>query len=85
MLELAQRHPAQLATELSKELVQVSISTDHTKTFRAKVQRAGAGLYACIAIGAGDLSFVDSDTEWLTVEKKPIEGGLIMEIRGSER
>ncbi len=59
--------------------------SDSTKTFRAKLQHAGAGLYACIAIGDGDLSFVDSDTEWLTIEKKPIEGGLIMEIRGSER
>lgn len=37
-------------------------------------------LGACIALSAEDLSFVDDEAEWLTVEKKPTENGLIIRI-----
>ena len=60
----------------------MSKGLDSTKRFRAKFQRnpAGAGLAACLAIGAEDLSFVDSGTEWLTIKKTKTENGLIIEI-----
>lgn len=54
---------------------------------RVKVQRTRSGhdLGACLALSAADLTFVNAGTDWLTIEKKPIKGGLIVEIRGSER
>ena len=68
---------------MPKEILE-SDSTSNLR--RAKVQRSVAGhlLGACIAIGADDLSFVDSNTEWLMIEKKKIDDGLIIEIRGDD-
>lgn len=59
-------------------------SVDSTKRFRAKVQRSQAGkvLGACVALSGEDLRFVDSGTEWLTIEKRHHTGGLIIEIGG---
>lgn len=61
----------------------MSEGLEDRKTFRAKVQRtpAGAVLGACLMIGADDLTFVDSTTEWLTIETKPSGDGLILTIR----
>ena len=59
---------------------------DSTKNIRrVKAQRAASGklLCACIAIGADDLPFVESDAEWVTIETEPIDDGLILTIRGA--
>jgi hypothetical protein len=61
----------------------MEMETDLSKTF-ARVQRtpAGARLPACVVVSADDLAFVDSTTEMLEIQKKQIDGGLILEIRG---
>lgn len=56
--------------------------TDSIEQF-AKVQRTPSRqlLGCCIALSADDLAFVDSTTEMLEIQKKQIDGGLILEIR----
>lgn len=53
---------------------------------RIKAQRTSSGLFvgACLALSPDDLSFVDSGTEWLTVEKEKTKNGLVMIIRGAQ-
>lgn len=60
---------------------------DTSKPLRCKLQRSPTGsiLGACLMVGAEDLSFVDSDTEYLTITKRPTENGLILEIGGDPR
>lgn len=45
-------------------------------------QRTSDGVFlgACLHIGSKDLPFVDSDTKWLTIEKKKIVNGLTVRI-----
>ena len=58
-------------------------SLESTSTF-ARVQRArnGMRLGACVMISADDLAFIDSSIERLEIQKKRIDDGLILEIRG---
>ncbi len=60
----------------------MALSPDPAKTFRSKVQRKPNGdlLGVCVMIGAEDLSFVDSDVEWLRITKRKTENGLILEV-----
>lgn len=55
-----------------------------TKTLRAKVQRKPTGelLGACLMVSANDLAFLPAGTEWVTIQKKKTENGLIIELGG---
>lgn len=61
-------------------------ATDHIKNSRAKqhikAQRTADRLFlgACLSISSDDLSFVDSGTEWLKVEKKTTKNKLTITI-----
>ena len=61
----------------------MTINPESTSTF-ARVQRADTEvlLGACVMLSADDLAFVDSSIDTLKIQKKRIDDGLILEIRG---
>lgn len=54
--------------------------TSTVRRVRAQRTPARAMLGACVALSADDLSFVDSDTDWLKIRKTKREKGLLIEI-----
>ena len=57
-------------------------SSSKLREVHIKAQRASNGMLlgAGLELGSEDLSFVDSDTKWLAVEKKKIANGLTVLI-----